>query len=290
MRRLIALILVSLLLTACGIGRRSRTPSSRLTPVRLEWHADTLAALPACVAEREGWLSHAGFRLERKAGGGTLGPPGAWPVAAVILQRSEWVLASSRAEPDFRWRDLKNLPLGEVALDAHQRSLILGMLAEHGVTEVHWDSVPAQDAPRLLADGHVPWALMRLVTAVRLRLKILAFVGAAQGPVPAAVIQAPSEPPAFLAVLNRALAFVRDHGAGSIAETVKQCYPTTPPALLGAAIRDAQGLGMFSASTYLSPGLFRSGRALAAAGGTAWPDYSSAAHMQDALRALSIWP
>jgi hypothetical protein len=281
------------LYTGCGTARREVPAPPPPRVVRLTFPAHTLAALPLYVATAAGAFARRGLTWTPEPGGATLGVPGRWPVRGFLLVRPDWVLVSRAPDPAFRWRDLRDQPVAVAGLDDFARTVVDAVLAEHGVRTVAWEPLDTDTALALFRRDRIPWLLLPLLPAEVLvhqhEAHIVQYVGAATGPLPSVVLAGPA-PASVLAALNDGLVYLDTHPAAQIATLVAADYPGVPLASLEATVAEAQGLGLFPASTFPDRATYEAATRFLAAAGTRWPDYASAVDSRPAKDALGQSP
>lgn len=281
-------------LGGCGSppSRTLRPPALR--PIAVVLPPASISLLPVWLAIRDGGLARLGYRLAPTAHASlTIGPPGRWPIDAIIAWRPEWCLVTPGPLPFFRWRDLAQAPLLPVSgLSPYGEALVRSVLAEHGVRHVVFDVLGAPDATRLFATGHLPWLLLPLVPALQLaqrqRGHIAAFLGASTGPVPTLVVSgrgAGLRP--LLAALNLALSQLAATPPASLTPSLAAAFPAVPRGLLTEAVSTAVGLSLWPPTDFPDSATYDAGRALLGSVGQTWPPYSAGVDSEAAREALT---
>jgi hypothetical protein len=292
----IGAVAVGGLVLAAVIARLLANPSPSRPPaparaVVLTWPAESLAALPIAVAAASGWLARAGLRVVNRPGATLVVESDTFPVQAVLLQRPDWVLVSPDPDPDFRWRDVAGLPLAVVEATPAVLRLAEGVLKDHGVAAVTWEPLSVGEALRLLQGHRLPWLLAPLMTAegpLADRAPYpLAYLGAATGPLAWTVIAGhPALPPRLLAVLNRAMLWIRTTDAARVAARVEGRYRSWTRARLTTVIATAQGLDLFPLTVYPTTALYARAAEWLGTPEHPWPPYAEGADVEPARRAL----
>ena len=279
----------ALALALAGCGPRATRPRARGQVVKVAATPHALALLPLYVAAARVRDPNLTLEWVRRAPIIVAIQP-LPPVAAFLLVRPDLVLVSPLADPNFRWRDLGRVPL--TAADAAPSDLKLAavVLKEHGVRSAI-TPLPLSEAQRWFREGKLPYLLAPLLPALTLtaggRGAVLAYVGAATGPLPQAMLSGQSpELPRLLPALNAALAYIVSHSPAAVAHLVRQDYPGVPPHALAAAIAAMDGLGAWPSTSYPARAIYEHAAALM--GPAAWPPYSSTVDPRPAADALGL--
>ena len=272
-------------LAGCG-PLAAGPPSPPAVVVRVAGPTHTLGLLPLYVglARAAGtttvdWTPHAALSLTDQATA---------PVTAFLLIRSDLVLLSPLAHPDFRWRDLRGVPLTSTDVPPTEQRLASRVLMEHGVHETITPLRLAQ-ARRWFHAGRLPYLLAPLLPALSLaahaRGAVLAYVGAAGPPMPCLLLVGRDPNLArLLATLNVGLAYLASHSPATVTHLVGRDYPGVAPGLLAQAIGTLDGLGAWPPSAYPARGVYQNAEDLLGPG--AWPPYSAVVDPAPAARAL----
>ncbi len=270
-------------LAGCGLFRAPPPPAA-VIPVAGPAHTLGLLPLYVGLARASGttiveWAPHAALSLADH--------PTA-PVTAFLLVRSDLVLLSPTANPDFRWRDLRGVPLMSTDALPPDLKLAIAVLKEHGVAKAIGSMGLAQ-ARRWFREGRLPYLLAPLLPALALaadgRGVVLAYVGAATAPVPRLLLvgRGPGLE-RLLTTLNAGLAYLASHSPATVAQLVRHDYPGVSPGLLAQAIGTLDGLGAWPETSYPARGAYQNAEELL--GPSAWPRYSAVVDPAPAQRAL----
>ncbi len=261
-------------------------PASPAVVVRVAGPTHTLGVLPLYVglaraagATTVDWTPHAALSLT--------GQPTA-PVTGFLLIRSDLVLLSPLANPDFRWRDLRGVPLTSTEVSPAEQRLASRVLTDHGVHETITPLGLVQ-ARRWFHEGRLPYLLAPLLPALSLtahdRGAVLAYVGAASPPMPRLLLVGRGRGLAhLLATLNAGLVYLASHSPATVAHLVHHDYPGVAPGLLAQAIGTLDGLGAWPTSAYPARGVYQNAEDLLGPG--AWPHYSAVVDPAPAASAL----
>lgn len=283
------IVLASAMLALAGCGPGGARPRAQDTAVKIAGAPHTLALLPLYVAAAHSTGIAHGLTVEwSRQAALTVTSTATPPVTAFLLIRPDLVLVSPLADPDFRWRDLRGLPL--TAADATPKTLQVAavVLKEHGVQSAV-SPLPWAEARRWFREGKLPYLLAPLLPALTLaagdRGAVLAYVGAATGPLPQAMLSG-SGPglPNLLPALNAALAFIVSHSPTAVARLVRHDYPGIPTPVLAQAIAAMDGLGAWPSTTYPARAVYDHAAALL--GPAAWPPYARTVDARPAAAAL----
>lgn len=272
-------------LAGCG-PLAAGPPSPPAVVVRVAGPTHTLGLLPLYVglARAAGqttvdWTAHAALTLTDHATA---------PVTAFLLVRSDLVLLSPVANPDFRWRDLRGVPLTSTDIPPTEQRLASTVLVEHGVHETITPIGLAQ-ARRWFHTGRLPYLLAPLLLALSLaahdRGALLAYVGAASPPIPRLLLV--GRGPGLvrlLTTLNAGLAYLASHSPARVAHLVGHDYPGVAPGVLAQAIGTLDGLGAWPMTSYPARGVYQNGEQLLGPAG--WPRYSAVIDPAPAATAL----
>ncbi len=279
------LVLAAAVLAGCA-PRRAGPPAPPPGVVDLTGPTHTLGLLPLYVGLARAaptltvdWTPDAALSLTDHA---------AKPVTGFLLIRSDLVLLSPVANPDFRWRDLRGVPLTATDATAADERLVATVLAEHGVrdaiTPLGW-----AEARRWFQGGRLPYLLAPLLPALALvthnRGAVLAYVGAATPPMPRLLLAGRSPQLArLLAALNAGLGYLTSHPPAAVALLVRHDYPGVAPGVLAEAIGTLDGLGAWPPTVYPARGVYQNAEALM--GPAQWPPYSAVVDPAPAAAAL----
>lgn len=272
-------------LAGCG-PLAAGPPRAPAAVVRVAGPTNTLGLLPLYVglARAPGkvtveWTPHAALSLTDQA---------AAPVTAFLLIRSDLVLLSPVANPNFRWRDLRGVPLTSTDVPPTELSVAGAVLTEHGVHDTISPIGWAQ-ARRWFHEGRLPYLLAPLLPALALaaheRGAVLAYVGAATPPMPRLLLVGRGPGLArLLPTLNTGLAYLASHPPATVAHLVRHDYPGVAPGLLALAIGTLDGLGAWPTTAYPARGVYQNAEELL--GPSAWPRYSAVVDPAPAARTL----
>lgn len=234
----VMLTTLAISVTACGAHKHA--PHSKPpTPVVRVHVADpgSIAALPFRTAEALGLFAHEHVRVQitsRAQAQMVVGPAGkGWPVLGYLSIRPDILLMSPIYDPQFRLAALDHLPMVSSTAINQAKPWAEKILALHHVTASTWTTMTPAQIQQLWRRRHLPWVLVGLEEAQRLRAvdpksTVLAWLGASTGPVPNVVISGQDSTPAatrFLSALNLALWYLNTTPASKTASALNQASP-----------------------------------------------------------------
>lgn len=237
-------------LSSCGGFQRQATPPSYpVIRVHIAPKAG-LSALPVTIAQKLGFFAHEHIRVQWRPANESvvdIGPAGSsWPIAGYLSTRPDLILVSPTPDPAFRLHSLDHLPLAASPETAPDRNLAEKILAKHYAHLSHWSVMPTHVIEQLWSHHRLPWALVNLVQAQRLKTidpstVVLAWLGASTGPIPnwgIAVKQSNMPIVRFLSALNLALWYLHTTTPTTLAQELSNNRPNPPLAhLVGTAQR-----------------------------------------------------
>jgi hypothetical protein len=252
-KRILTLLMIVLFLTMMvGCGPTSKGPRPIALPTITVYldHSDPAALVPFQLADDLGVFRTQGLRvrLEHQPSGADvmISPVGQhWPIVGYVTVRPDLLLLAPLADSQFRLRALNHLPMPTSTNLRAQANLVEKILATHQAVLSHWTMLPMSTITTLWRHRHLPWVLVTLPEATRLfaidpHTAVLAWLGAATGPIPSWVVTAANAPPTlvdrFLAALDLALWYLNTTPVRQIASVLRTHHASVSPWMLKRAL------------------------------------------------------
>ncbi len=272
-------------ITGCGAAqsRKSHQSWPQLT-VQVQG-AGSLDLAPLILAQKLGFFQENRLlvTITQNREPVSIGPTGkSWPLIGYLTLRPDMVLISESPDPAFRLRALNHLPLVLSQPLVGQRQLAENVLSAHHAQITRWSVLSNEDIQSLWRHGHLPWVLVTLEEAARLKAinpksAILAWIGASTGPIPSIIITADtinSRETRFIDALNLALWYLHTTPANTIAQNLGEKR---------SLIEEALRYQFWPATTFPDPAAYIRGRI---PWNPHWPLYQQAVNPVPARKAL----
>ena len=280
-------------LSGCGGPQRQAVPPSYpVIRVHIAPNAG-LSELPLTIAQKLGFLAHEHVQVQWRPAnesGVDIGPAGsAWPLVGYLSIRPDLILVAPNPDPAFRLRSLDHLPLAASQATASERSLAEKILAMHHAHLSHWSVMPTNMIEQLWSHHHLPWVLVNLGQAQRLKTidpstVVLAWLGASTGPIPnwGITVKRPNIPIVqFLSALNLALWYLHTTSPKTLAQKLSGNQPNP---VLARLIRKAQRYQYWPLTTLPDAPTYNRRRTM---WNPSWPSFTQAVDTKAARQALS---
>ncbi len=278
-----------MVLASCGThAPRKAAPSRPVLKVQVS-ALSPLSALPLTVAQSLGFFHDQHLSVEFTSHPESIqvthGLNGK-PTVGWLQMRPDMVLLAPVPDPHFRLRALNTLPMPYSRSVETEKGWAEAIFSGHRAHVTDWQAMSFSEIESLWKRHHLPWVLVGLGQAMRLKRLdphsvILAWLGASTGPVPAVTVLAShpdrSEVVHFLAALNLALWYIHTTPAQTIQHTLGTA------GLSASAIRAALHYQYWPATTYPDQAAYNRARSWLS---PTWPPYANAVTTKAAVQAL----
>lgn len=275
-------LMVGSLISLAGCGSTTK-PAYPAVTVKVA-SDEPLSKIPFEVATRLGFFSKVTIQWSQTSASQlrVASPSPNSPILGYLVVRPNLELLAPIPDPHFRLRSLNNLPMVISQSATHEQPLAERVFSAHRAHVRRYEVLSLNEIERLWRRHHLPWVLVTLNEAQKLKSLdahsvVLAWIGASTGPIPVEVLTARSSShiPSVLHGLNMALWYLNTTPAKKIAEVLGQ-----PD--LAAAIRQARRYNLWPSTTLPDESTYIRGQRWF----SDWPPYQTAVNPKLARQAL----
>ncbi len=295
LRKIFTCALLSCVLAACGTTPKPGPQASYPTVRVYVQHPQNLGMLPLRVAERLGFFSQQHINVDwvstpndaplRVENAGVH-----YPIDGLVMEKPDLLLVSPLPDPHFRLYSLNHLPMVYARSEAAWVPYLKAVLVQHHVIPTTLTALGISQIKEHWQQNTLPWVVVSLTEYYQLRhvvphTTILAFLGAATGPIPVTVITGVNKNAlAFVSAINLALWYLYTTKPDVIASLLSPSTPTT-----GRILAQALHYHYWPNTVVITQSLYQRGQSLF---GTAksWPSYATSVNVKLAQAALTHWP